>query len=86
MPPSTDDLPGRAKPVGKAKPSGGEKKRKRGKQPGVAGMNQHVETRQAVELVATGSALDPAIVGALVARSATMTRSARHRRCRSRLR
>ena len=37
MPPSTDDLPGRKKPVRKAKPSAGGGKRKRGKQPGAAG-------------------------------------------------
>lgn len=37
MPPSADDLPGRKKPVRKAKPSAGGVKRERGKQPGAAG-------------------------------------------------
>jgi hypothetical protein len=37
MPPSTDDLPGRKKPVRKAKPKAGGAKRKRGKQPQTSG-------------------------------------------------
>jgi hypothetical protein len=39
MPPSTDDLPGRAKPAPREKTLAGGKERKRGKQPGAAGAN-----------------------------------------------